>query len=263
MSKHHSLIEGWRKCNLESPPYVFPDDETYLSRFSVSKIYCSFDEYVASPEFGVFDINLHLGLLPIPFAGNLETASIFILMLNPGLSAGDYFAEQKVMEFRNAHIRSLRQENADDEFPFIFLNPAFAWHPGFGYWQKKFHNVIDEIRKQYGISYQNAMSILSKKLACLELLPYHSKSFGVGSLLNQLPSVKVMRNYVQDVVVPKVMADKAIAIATRQVKMWQLPEHRNIVVYEGGETRSAHLTISSRGGQAIAKKLGLVSQKGG
>lgn len=261
MSKHHNLIESWRKCNLEFPPFLFPDDEKHFSGFSDSKIYRSFDEYVASPEFGGLDINLHLGLLPMPFAGNLENASIFILMLNPGLSAGDYFAEQRVAEFRNAHVRGLRQENADDEFPFIFLNPDFAWHPGFGYWQKKFHNIIDEIRKQQKVSYQKAMSILSKKLACLELMPYHSKSFGAGSLLNKLPSVKLMRNYVQDVVIPKAMSDKAIVIATRQIKMWQLPEHKNIVMYKGGETRSAHLTISSRGGQAIAKKLGLVKQK--
>ncbi|MCC7188748.1 MAG: hypothetical protein IT312_08405 [Anaerolineales bacterium] len=261
MSKHHNLIEGWRNCNLDSLPYLFPDDEKHFSGFSDSKTYHTFDEYVASPEFGVPDINLHLGLLPIPFAGNLEKASIFILMLNPGLSAGDYFAEQVVAEFRNAHIRSLRQENADDEFPFIFLNPDFAWHPGFGYWQKKFHNIIDEIRKQSKVTYQQAMSILSKRLACLELMPYHSKTFGAGSLLKKLPSVKIMRNYVQEVVIPKTRTDKAIIIATRQVKMWQLPEHKNIVMYEGGETRSAHLTISSRGGQAIAKNLGLIKQE--
>lgn len=261
MSKHHNLIESWRRCNLEAPPYLFPDDEKHLSDFPDSKTYHSFNEYVVSSEFGLSDINLHLGLLPIPFAGNLEKASIFILMLNPGLSAGDYFAEQQVAEFRNAHIRSLRQENSDDEFPFIFLNPDFAWHPGFGYWQKKFHNIVDETRKQFKVTYQEAMSLLSKRLACLELMPYHSKSFGTGSLLNKLSSVKVMRNYVQDVVIPKAKMDKAIIIAARQVKMWQLPEHKNIIMYEGGETRSAHLTISSRGGQAIAQNLGLVMKK--
>ena len=73
------------------------------------------------------------GLLPMPFAGNFEKASIFVIMLNSGLSAGDYFAEQYRPEFWNAHIRNLRQENANDEFPLIFLNPQFAWHPGFEY----------------------------------------------------------------------------------------------------------------------------------
>jgi hypothetical protein len=262
MNIHHSLIEGWRKCDLRSPPFLFPDDEKYLLGFPYSKTYHSFTEYIASPEFGVSDVNLQLGLLPVPFAGNLENATIFILMLNPGLSPGDYFAEQ-VKDFRDAHIRSLRQENEKDDYPFIMLNPEFAWHPGFGYWQRKFHNIVGELRKQHKISYQQALSKFSKSLACLELLPYHSKSFGVGSLLNKLPSVKIMRNYVQDVLIPKAMDDKLIIIATRQVKMWQLPAHKNIVIYEGGETRSAHLTITSRGGQAISKHLGLTNLKGG
>lgn len=257
MSIHHGLIEGWRKCDLQSPPYMFPDDKKHLFGFRKTKTYYSFDEYVSSPEFGMSDINLHLGLIPMPFAGNLEKATVFVLMLNPGLSAGDYFAEQKEPEFRNAHIRSLRQENENDDYPFIFLNPEFAWHPGFGYWQKKFHNIVDEIRRRSGTTYQQAMSKFSKNLACLELIPYHSKSFGTGSLLNKLPSVKVMRNYVQDVLIPKAKDDKVIIIATRQVKMWQLPEHKNIVAYEGGETRSAHLTLTSKGGKAIAKHLEL------
>ncbi|OQZ03028.1 MAG: hypothetical protein B6D34_09235 [Candidatus Brocadia sp. UTAMX1] len=263
MTKYHSLIESWHKCNLESPPYLFPNDERHIKGFSGVRIYRSFDEYVTSPEFGVSDINLHLGLLPVPFAGNLERASIFILMLNPGLSAGDYFAEQKVTEFRNAYIRGLRQENADDEFPFIFLNPNFAWHPGFSYWHKKFGALIEKLAHQSGITYQRAMSILSKNLACLELLPYHSKSFGSGSLLKVLPSVKVMQNFVHEVLIPKAKDGKVIIIATRSVKKWQLPKHKNIITYEGGETRSAHLSPSSRGGMAIANHLSLFKQKGG
>lgn len=263
MSIHHCLIEDWRKCDLQSPPYMFPDDKKYLLGFRKARTYQSFDEYVSSSEFGMSDVNLHLGLIPLPFAGNLEKATIFILMLNPGLSAGDYFAEQEISEFRNAHIRSLQQENENDDYPFIFLNPEFAWHPGFGYWQKKFHNIVDEIRKQSGTTYQQAMSKFSKSLACLELIPYHSKLFGAGSLLNKLPSAKVMRNYVQDVLLPKAKDDKVIIIATRQVKMWQLPEHKNIVTYEGSETHSAYLNLTSRGGNAIVKHLGLCNQKGG
>jgi hypothetical protein len=255
MPKQHDLIEAWRRCNLEAPPHVFPGDEELLSDFAI--IHQSFDEYVNSPQFGAPDKRFHTGLLPLPFAGNLERASIFILMLNPGLSAGDYFAEERVLAFRQAHIRMLRQENAADEFPFIFLNPAFAWHPGAMYWQKKFHSIVKAIQQRRRTSYQQAMRILSGNLACLELVPYHSKSFGAGSLLEKLPSVQMMRKFVQDVLIPKARADQAVVIVTRQASMWQLPAHRNIVIYQGGETRAAHLTMSSRGGQAIAERLGL------
>jgi hypothetical protein len=259
----HDLISGWRNCNLVSPPYLFPDDVPQIASGDF-KVFQSFDEYVASKEFGLSsDTSLHTGLLPVPFVGDLEKASIFVLMLNPGLSAGDYFAEQYKPEFRNAHIRNLRQENGNDEYPFFCLNPQFAWHPGFGYWHKKFDKTIREIAKQSEITYQEAMGKLAKNLVCLELLPYHSKSFGSGRLLKFLPSVKVMLNFVHEVLLPKVKDGKVIIVATRSVNNWQLPKHENIISYEGGETRSAHLTLKSRGGEAIANHLGLVNQKGG
>jgi hypothetical protein len=62
---------------------------------------------------------------------------------------------------------------------------------------------------------------------------------------------------------PKARDGKVIIVVTRSVKNWQLPQHKNIISYEGGETRSAHLTLKSRGGKAIANHLGLINQKGG
>ncbi|HJW87089.1 MAG: hypothetical protein HW390_894 [Candidatus Brocadiaceae bacterium] len=262
MTLFHNLVSGWRNCNLESPPYLFPDDVSYITSGNF-KVFQSFDEYVSSKEFGLSsDINMHTGLLPIPFVGNLEKATIFVLMLNPGLSAGDYFAEQQP-EFRNSQIQNLRQENENVEYPFIFLNPQFAWHPGFVYWHKKFNDVIENLAKQLGTTYQEAMSILAKNLACLELLPYHSKSFGSGSSLKVLPSVKAMQNFVYEVLIPKAKDGKVTIIATRGVKNWQLPKHENIIIYEGNETRSAHLSLTSRGGMAIANHLSLLKQKSG
>ena len=255
MSINHHLIERWRECNLESPPYLFPDDKPEIFR-SIAETHRNFEEYTASLEFGSSSAKLHIGLLPIPYVGDLEKASIFILMLNPGLSPGDYYAEQNP-EFRQAHIQNLQQRTMNEKFPFIFLDPRFAWHPGFMYWQKKFDAIIKALSKQSGVTYQQAMSKLSQRLACLELLPYHSRSFGAGVLLNKLPSAKAMLAYVNEIVLPKVEADKAIIIATRSVKNWRLPVHKNIVIYEGGETRSAHLTPSSRGGKAIVLHFGL------
>lgn len=262
MTLSHKLVSGWRNCNLESRPYLFPDDVPHMTSGNF-KIFNSFNEYIISKEFGLSsETKLHTGLLPVPYVGNLEKASIIVLMLNPVLSAGDYFAEQQP-EFRNAQIQNLRQENVSIEYPFVFLNPQFAWHPGFGYWHKKFGAVIEELADQSGTTYQEAMSILAKSLACLELLPYHSKSFGSGSLLKVLPSVKVIQSFVHEVLIPKAKDGKVIIIATRGVKNWQLPKHKSIITYEGGETRSAHLSPSSRGGKAIANHLSLVKQKGG
>jgi hypothetical protein len=42
------------------------------------------------------DRRLHLGLLPQPFFGDLRRASIYVLLLNPGLGPDDYYDEYEV-----------------------------------------------------------------------------------------------------------------------------------------------------------------------
>ena len=175
---HHRLIQLWQKCPLNTPPFILPEDRADIQSQTLS-VYHSFDEYISSSTFGQRnDTSLHVGLLPIPYIGNLEKASVLILMLNPGLSPGDYFAEYKVEEFRKAHMRNLRQENINDEFPFFFLDPHFAWHPGFEYWQSKFGNIAQAFADKKKIPYGEALRHLAQSLACLKLIPYHSKSFG-------------------------------------------------------------------------------------
>lgn len=254
---NHELIVSWRKCNLKEPPYLFPKDNLNILNKDIKTFY-NYKDYISSPEFGTQnDISLHIGLLPVPYAGNLEKASIFILMLNPGFSPSNYFFEETSPGYRKAHIRTLKQENGSDDYPFIYLNPEFSWHPGSEYWQNKLQSIIGEYVKQTKITYQEAMSQVSKKLACLELFPYSSNSFGANSMLNKLSSTSLMLKYIQEVLIPKVKKDKAIVIATRRVKDWNLPKHKNIIAYEGSETRAAHLSLTSRGGKEIAKHLGL------
>lgn len=254
---HHRLIQLWQKCPLDAPPFILPEDISEIQSQALST-YHSFDEYVAGPTFGKRnDTSLHVGLLPIPYIGNLQKATVFILMLNPGLSPGDYFAEHTSDQFRKAHVRNLRQKSGNDEFPFFALNPSFAWHPGFEYWKSKFDNIAQVLAKKEKVAYREALKRLAQNVVCLELMPYHSKSFGAGSLLKRLPSARVMLDYVNDILIPKVQSNDVTIVVTRSVRNWDLQKHKNIVVYEGGETRSAHLTLKSRGGKAIAKHLGL------
>ena len=53
--------------------------------------YCAFrslEQYTHSKAFSdKRDKQFHLGLLPQPYQGHLSTASVFVLMLNPGLTA--------------------------------------------------------------------------------------------------------------------------------------------------------------------------------
>jgi len=180
-------------------------------------------------------------------------------MLNPGLSHADYYAEYNVVAFREALVRNLRQENINSQSSSVFLDPQFAWHSGFGYWERKLQDIANTLRQRLRITYQQALSQLREKVACLELFPYHSRKFGASALLDDLPSVQTMIAYVHEVVVPKAQGREATVVVTRGVKHWKLPNrgHKNIILYEGAATRAAHLTLDSEGGEAIAKQLGL------
>jgi hypothetical protein len=194
--------------------------------------------------------------LPVPYIGNLNQADILIFLLNPGFTYSDYWAESKMPGFRVRLERNLQQSFEETEFPFLYLDPEFCWHPGFIWWEKKLRDVITDIAKQYfNGKYRAALRDLSRRLACLELVPYHSASFGDHALIEQLPSVQVVRQFVRDTLVPDANAHKRTLIVTRQVKVWGLPTNtKNTVVYEGGHTRGASLSVKSSGGDAILKR---------
>jgi len=102
----HSLITAWRRFDSKRVPHVLDGDEELVSGGSVTScVYKSYPAYIRSSAFGVTDGQLHLGLLPMPFVGNLERASIFILMLNPGVGPHDYFGEHGLTEYRDALLR--------------------------------------------------------------------------------------------------------------------------------------------------------------
>jgi len=58
--------------------------------------------------------------------------------------------------------------------------------------------------------------------------------------------------------IPKAENDQAIIVVARGKRNWDLPRHKNILVYDRkGEARAARLSLKSRGGKAIANQLGL------
>ncbi len=186
----HKLIEAWRQCSTDNPPYYLRTDAVLLAE-DLCYLPVSFEEYVQSKHFGqANDTKFHLGLIPLPYVGNLETAKIFLLMLNPGFHPGDYFND---------------------------------------------------------ITHHQALSLLSQKLACLELIPYHSKSFGISrKAYNKLQSHKLMLAFVHDVLQVQAKAGDICIIVTRKSKVWGLSKDENIIVYEGHEARAAHLTKNTQ-----------------
>ena len=115
---------------------------------STPVIFSSHKEFIQSAVFGCSDdTRPHLGLIPQPYIGNLKTARLILLSLNPGLNHGEYVYD-KNESFKKALCSNIKQELGAHDFPFIFLNPKFAWHSGFSYWVKHLNGLIEAVREE-------------------------------------------------------------------------------------------------------------------
>jgi hypothetical protein len=264
----NSLAEFWRAMPLDGPPYIHPKDKEGLSDkeldsyFDTKEGLVDFDSFVRSRRFGDRNDNrFYTSLLPGPYAGSIERADIFILMLNPGFEYVDYFAEYRdeyhgTTEFKAIRSKTNRQELGDVGFPFFYLNPEFCWHSGFMYWERKLRPILETIANDEKCGgYFGALKAMSQRFATLQLVPYHSRGFSAGSLITKLPSTKVMIEYVKDQLVPSAKRGEKTLIVTRKAKEWGIEAAPpNIVVYGRNQARGAHLGPDSDGGQAILRQ---------
>jgi len=253
-----SLVKFWSECDLRRAPYVHPRDLSVI-RSKFSQLF-DFEvrtpqQFVSSARFGnSLDNRFHLALMPVPYVGRLATADIFILLLNPSVSASSYLEEADA-EHREALKRNLRQVFAKRAMAFKSLDPEFCWTGGFRWWEGKLRSVISARAVETQTNYLSALKELSARLACVELVPYRSGSFNGGKLIGKLPSSVEALKYVDSVLKPRARAGEIKIIVTRKVEEWGLRRGRNVVLYEGGQTRGASLGPHTPGGRAILAQL--------
>jgi hypothetical protein len=235
------IAEFWSKLPLDEAPYIHPCDHEQIDTIAEEKksVTMSFEQFVRVQQVGT-KATLELGLIPQPYAGDLERAELLILLLNPGLSPTDYWGEHKDKEFRSLLIRNLRQDNLlNNNYPFLWLNPDLCWHAGFNYWFSKLRAVIVKISQHTAFrgSVEQAMKDVSRRIACVELFPYHSTTFDHSRLLT-LPSCQRSRQFARH------MAESGVKIViTRKVAEWALDAPTrlsNVIEYERRHRRGAH-----------------------
>lgn len=210
------------------------------------------------------DKRLHLGLLPVPFMGDLLNASIYVLMTNPSVTRVDY-REYERPAFRRALLANLKQERLDGFLPFPYLDPQFDWHDGFNYWDKwcGLGRTIGELARVRGMSEPEGRAMLCNKLSVIQMVPYHSASGpGRSKWLNAWPSVRLAGEFLRDTVVPRVRSGEAIVLAMRRVKDWDqylpagLSDGQGVMrSANSGEARRVSLGPERRWGQAILRQL--------
>jgi hypothetical protein len=124
------IVRFWKSRSLNGPPFVHPNDLpvlVQLTRNMTRPQKLDFRRFIASERFGAFDDHqFHFSLLPVPYAGDLANADIFVLLLNPGLSFSDYYGEWQVPEFRKRLKANLHQDFHGVEFHFSISIPNFA-----------------------------------------------------------------------------------------------------------------------------------------
>ncbi|HEX4042377.1 MAG TPA: hypothetical protein VHY10_11790 [Xanthobacteraceae bacterium] len=257
----NSLVEFWRSYSLAGPPYIHPEDKAALGQGLQGAYFDgsidTFDSFVAGSRFGKFSDNrFFTALVPAPYMGQLDKADIVILMLNPGFEYVDYFAEYRMPGIKEMRHKTFRQELDDFKFPFCWLNPEYCWHSGFMYWERKLRKVISEIaNRHYCDRYLDALEGLSRRLATLQLVPYHSAKFEAGKIIEKLPSVREMKKYAKDTLEPAARRGEKTLIVMRQRQAWSLNDQKpNIVVYDSNLALGARLEPTTRGGEAILNR---------
>lgn len=254
----NSLVTFWSKFDFQRKPYIHPDDK---EMFGDDPVFTDRGElnhrsFVQSDRFGsVGDKAFHLSLLPVPYIGDLRCAEIFVLLLNPGLGLSDYQADEDAVHTRMLR-RTLEQDLSGVEFPFMSLNPDFAWSGGFQWWEKKLRGLIQRIAEIKQWSYLESMRFVSTKLAAIEMVPYHSRNYHAGHMDKELPSAIAARKFVRE----EIARRNVRIIVTRAVQRWGLPK-KAIVAYSNAQARGASLSLSSPGGKAILAQLGIPGTK--
>ena len=202
---------------------------------------------------------LHLNRVPVPYTGNLDTASIFILSLNPGHELVDYYFEFEDENYLRALKSNLVQKDLNCDYPFFPLDPRFSKTGAYSYWFAKFRMTISRLMLKHQITFDEAHSELARKVAVIQLVAYASAdSRPLGNLSRGLSSSRLAKKFVKDHVAPRVRSRKAIAIVLRGLTHWQkalpedLTETDGLIRYDPKrEARSASLSPSSPGGRAI------------
>lgn len=227
-----SIVRFWEDFIADVPPFVHAADRPLLERMR------------AQLTSGTY---VHLALAPEPYSGDLRNADIFILNANPGFGGTEYVEQYGNPNFRDRLVRTIRQDFETTEYPHVYFDPNYAGSAGYRWWTRHLRGVAPA-------------EILARRVATLDLFPYHSKEFNYGSWFKDLPSVVAIKRYVREDLVPRAKTGEILLIVCRQRENWGFTadedDGRNLIIYSANHAQGAWLTPQSRGGRAIMDRLG-------
>ena len=258
-----NLLETWKKWSEQDPlavpdfGYALEDDAKFLRdnhRKWQKKLftYKDWKESNTGEKFG--GNRLHLGLVPNSFMGDVENASIYVLMANPRTWPALY-TDRDLSGVNKEFLANARQDFTGMEVRFSSLADQSDRS---GYWHRRLWRTIERIEKEKKLSYFEAFKQVANKLAAIQLSPYWSRKFVGGA--EKLPSSKLAVDYVKDSVVPRVLDGNAILIVMRRLNDWKHALPGNFEEVNGitiDKNRYAWVTPNTKGGKAILEHFGI------
>lgn len=172
---------------------------------------------------------IRFDLLPQPFVGDIENASVIICSLNPGFEENDVEVENPANPQNHADdiLNQLSKSAPKSMFWLTEKKPLFSG--GAKYWQGKFNqknpneSFVKAVIRGYcdnGIkkSEDDVFKLLSEKIALIELFPYHSEKFDRKYL--KCESTEKIREYVCNTLIKNAAENDQLICFARSYKEW-------------------------------------------
>ncbi|TKB26479.1 hypothetical protein FCL47_08680 [Desulfopila sp. IMCC35006] len=161
---------------------------------------------------------LHINLHPQPFVGNLDESFVYILFGNPGFVIPDYQDELSNAVHAAACAMNLRKAGQG----FYPLLPGSAGTGAANYWNSRFKNLLLALTHFLDISIAAARKLVIQRVPLLEAGAYHSMK-SPGEWCDSLPSSRVTRSYVHQVLLPKARKGEVLIFVWRRATFWGIP----------------------------------------
>jgi len=147
--------------------------------------------------------NLHVDLLPQPYLGNIVSAKVVCLLLNPGYSEIESYLELNCQNLQQALRNNLKLKNPR----LVHLDDELDWTSG-GKWLRQ--KILRPLSR-YGVMRDD----LNRNFAIVEYFPYHSKTFEAD------PSKFLESQRYGFELVRQAIKNGALILLMRSVKLWQ------------------------------------------
>ena len=206
----NKLLEFWQSVQKQPNTEIVKEDYEILHQHNLLITGAEWEQVCAKPNEDAY--KLHTDLIAEPFDGDIESAKIYIVSLNP--HAGKYseeytnnFCHPVLGKFlRDKITKNIYQQNKD--YPVYYLHPDLEKTGGGKWWRnQRFKYLIEILKKDLNITEDEATRFIAKNVFDLELCPYHSESWSdrAGDVIFTLPSVQVALDFVKNTIIPGVI----------------------------------------------------------